>query len=81
MRAAEGVSGWIGLIAVISCMRIWYLCEMSNSFTYYTETPTHAYHQLGFEYALLAHSHSGSFALHGQNNLVDYLQANSIRRF
>jgi len=43
MRAAKGVSGWIGLIAVISFTRIWYLYGMPNSFSYYTKTLTHAY--------------------------------------
>jgi hypothetical protein len=32
------------------------------------ETPIHAYRLLGFDYALLAHSHSGRFVLHGHSN-------------
>jgi hypothetical protein len=38
MRAAEGVSGWMGLIAVISFMRIEFLYGMPNRFiVYYTK--------------------------------------------
>ena len=35
IRAAEGVSGWMGLIVLISCMRMWYLCAIMKSTCHY----------------------------------------------